>query len=77
LVKNVINLFLNDSEQKVAENGIGILFWSWTQRHGFMNKGKNRNKKWTRIKKKSQRKNKDFQAKLIRPTLLLHRSLPT
>jgi hypothetical protein len=53
LVTNVINLFLNESEQKLAENGIGILlFWSWIQRHGFRNKDKNRNKNWTWIKER-------------------------
>jgi hypothetical protein len=41
LVTNVINLFLNESEQKLAENGIGILlFWSWIQGHGFRKEDK-------------------------------------
>jgi hypothetical protein len=44
LVTNVINLVPNESEQKLAEKGIGILlFWSWIERRCFK-KGKNRKK---------------------------------
>jgi hypothetical protein len=46
LVTNVINLFLNEREQKLGENGIGILlFWSWIQGHGFLKEDKIKHKK--------------------------------
>jgi hypothetical protein len=46
LVTNVINLFLNESEQKLAERGIGILlFWSWIERRRFKEKKKDKNRK--------------------------------
>jgi hypothetical protein len=61
LVTKVINLFLNESEQKLAENGIGILlFWSWKQRHGFRIKDIKGNKKSTRIKEKRSKNKQGF-----------------